>query len=108
MANTIIALTICGDEQQAFLIARALVEERLAACVNVLPQIHSIYRWKGAAESAQEVLLLAKTSGDVFPALRDRIVELHSYEVPEVIAVPVVAGLEAYLSWVGEQVVQAK
>lgn len=104
MADIIIALFTCVDEEQAFLIAHALVEERLAACVNVLPPIQSIYRWKGAVESAKEVLLLAKTTGHAFPALRDRIVELHSYEVPEVIAVPVVKGLEAYLSWVREQV----
>lgn len=104
MADTIIALITCGDKEQAFLIARALVEEHLAACVNVLPPIQSIYRWKGAVESAREVLLLAKTTERSFPSLRDRIVELHSYEVPEVIAVPVVAGLEAYLNWLREQV----
>lgn len=104
MADIIIALFTCVDEEQAFLIARALIEERLAACVNVLPSIQSIYRWKGAVESAKEVLLLAKTTEHVFPALRDRIVELHSYEVPEVIAVPVAAGLEAYLSWVRESI----
>lgn len=104
MADIIIALFTCGDEEQAFLIARALVEERLAACVNVLPPIQSIYRWKGAVESSKEILLLAKTTERSFPALRDRIVQLHSYEVPEVIAVPVVEGLEAYLSWVRAQV----
>jgi periplasmic divalent cation tolerance protein len=81
-------------------IAKVLVEERLAACVNVLPGVESTYRWQDAVETAEETLLLIKTTRDRFGALRERIVALHPYELPEVIAVDVAAGLPAYLQWV--------
>jgi len=95
-----LVLCTCPDAETARGIARTLVEERLAACVNVVPGLHSTYRWQGAVESADEVLLLAKTTQDRFPALRDRLVALHPYELPEVIAVDVAAGSPAYLDWV--------
>jgi periplasmic divalent cation tolerance protein len=85
-------------------IARALVEERLAACVNQLPGIRSIYRWQGKIEESTEELLIIKTNKDLFAALQKRVCELHSYAVPEVIAVPVTAGSEPYLQWLDEQV----
>jgi periplasmic divalent cation tolerance protein len=76
----------------------------LTACVNILPAVRSIYRWKGEVEQADETLALMKTTQQGFSALRDRIKELHPYETPEVIAVPIVDGLVEYLAWVGEQV----
>jgi len=79
--------------------ARALVEKRLAACVNVIPGIRSVYRWKDAIEDEEEVLLLIKSSRALMAELREEIERLHSYEVPEVIALSIVDGSERYLSW---------
>jgi len=87
------------DEEAAARIARALVEERLAACVNVLPGVRSTYRWQGAVESAAEVLLVAKTAASRFDALRDRVKSLHPYELPEIVAVKVALGSADYLDW---------
>jgi periplasmic divalent cation tolerance protein len=80
------------------------VEQRLAACVNILPQIRSIYRWQGKVEDAAEVLLVIKTTKSRFPAVRDAIRELHSYDVPECIAFPVSEGAPDYLKWLTESV----
>ena len=85
-------------------IAHAVVSERLAACVNILPAIQSVYRWQEKIESAEEVLMLMKTTQERFPALRDRIVQLHSYDTPEIIALTIAAGAEKYLAWLGSQV----
>jgi periplasmic divalent cation tolerance protein len=104
MTDAIIALCTCGNREEAAQIARALVEERLAACVNVLPEMESVYRWKGKVEIASEILLIIKTTERRFPELRDRIVGLHSYDVPEIVALPIAAGAEEYLGWLGEQV----
>ena len=84
--------------------ARSLVEERLAACVNIAPGVESVYRWKDAVETAQEALLVIKTTAAAFGALRERILEIHGYDVPEVLAIPVVEGAAGYLKWLGEQV----
>ena len=94
----------CGSEENARQIATSLIEEHLAACVNILPNIQSIYRWQGEVESASEYLLLAKTRREAFAALRERVCVLHHYELPELIAVPIVAGLEPYLNWITESV----
>lgn len=94
-----LVLTTVPDGAVAERVARALVEERLAACVNVLPPMASVYRWKGQIESATEQLLLIKTRVGDYAAVERRIRELHPYELPEVIAVPIVAGLAAYLAW---------
>ncbi len=95
--------TVCSaDEARA--IARALVEKQLAACVNIIGPIESIYRWKGEMEEAQEFLLLMKTSADNISRLRDELVRLHSYEVPECIALTIESGLPAYLDWISESV----
>ena len=104
MSEPLVVFCTCEQKQQAAQIAEALVREGLAACVNVLPGIQSVYRWKGAMERAEEVLLLIKTTAERFAALRDRIQELHSYEVPEIIAVPIVSGSEKYLGWLEAQV----
>ena len=88
---------------KAIEVARILVQEGLVACVNVLPQVRSIYRWQGNVNDDQEVLAVIKTTRDRFEAMRDRLVGLHPYEVAEVIALPVEAGHLPYLSWVAEQ-----
>jgi len=83
-------------------IARELVQRRLAACVNVIPGISSVYRWKGSITTDTEQLLVIKTSGSLMDSLQQAIQELHPYELPEIIAVPIVGGLPAYLSWINE------
>lgn len=94
----------CGTHDEALAIANSLVEARLAACVNVLPPVHSIYRWEGKLETAHEVLLIIKTTQERFPAVRDRITQLHTYDTPEIIAMPVVEGSDKYLDWLRDQV----
>jgi periplasmic divalent cation tolerance protein len=94
-----IVLTTCPDAASAERLARILVEEGLAACVNILPPMRSIYRWKGKIEDASELLLVIKSAAAHFPAIRDRLRALHPYELPEIIAVPIVDGLPAYLAW---------
>ena len=105
MENLLI-LTNCPDEAVANAIALAVVEEGLAACVNLLPRVQSIYRWQGVVESASEVPLLIKANAANYPALEQRIAELHPYELPEIIALPITRGLPAYLNWLAEKPVQ--
>lgn len=83
-------------------LARGLVEARLAACVNIVPGVRSVYRWKGEIQDDGELLLIIKTSAERFEAMRDWLLEAHPYEVPEVLALPVSAGADAYLAWVLE------
>jgi periplasmic divalent cation tolerance protein len=99
MTDKIVVLTTCAAEADAERMARALVEGRLAACVNVVPGVRSFYRWKGEVDSGVEFLLIVKTSRDLFPALRAEMEKLHPYELPELLALPVVAGAENYLNW---------
>ena len=99
-ASVVVVLLTAPDPETAQRIAQALVEERLAACVNVLPGVRSIYRWQGAVEQASEVLLIAKTQADRSDALAARVRALHPYELPEVVVLPVSGGSEAYLGWV--------
>ena len=99
-----VVLCTCSDQPEALRIANALIEGRLAACVNVLPPIQSIYRWEENIETAQEILLLIKTTAQAFSAVQKRIVELHSYDTPEIIAMPVTTGSEKYLAWLQAQV----
>lgn len=99
MTDKIVVLSTCGSEEEADRIARLLVERRLAACVNVLPNIRSVYRWKGAVESAAESLLLIKSNRAQFDALRAALEGAHSYELPEALALSVVDGSPAYLEW---------
>ena len=98
--NLLLCLTTCPDAASAERIAKALVDEQLAACVNVLPGLRSTYRWQGAVERADELLLLIKTTRAAWPALQARLLELHPYELPELLAVEPVDGLPAYLQWV--------
>lgn len=99
-AETLLVLTNLPDADSARQVARQLVEQRLAACVNILPACTSVYRWNDAIESATEVPLLIKTTLARYPALQAALTELHPYELPEIIAVPLHEGLPAYLAWV--------
>lgn len=103
MTGKIIVFCTCESEEQARTIATSLVERHLAACVNVLPRVISIYRWKGEMEKADEVLLIIKTRHNLFEELRTEIVRLHSYEVPEIVALPITAGSSAYLTWIDKE-----
>ena len=102
MSERLLALSTVAGAEDAERIARAVVERGLAACVNVLPGVVSIYRWKGSVEREEERMLVLKTTADRFEALRQAIVELHPYQVPELIALPIAAGHEPYLAWLDE------
>jgi periplasmic divalent cation tolerance protein len=93
-----------GAPPEAQQIARTLVDERLAACVNIVPGITSIYRWKGTVEQEPELILVIKTLAERVDALKARLVELHPYELPEVVVIPIGGGHKAYLDWIEEQV----
>ena len=103
MTDKIVVLTTCDSEKQAEKLARHLLEQRVAACVNILPKARSIYRWKEKVEETAEWVLIIKSRRDLFAALRAEIQKLHTYEVPELIALPVVDGSEAYLAWLDVQ-----
>jgi periplasmic divalent cation tolerance protein len=101
--NYRLVLVTCANHIQAKLIARSVVEKRLAACVNILRSpIESHYRWKGKVEKARELLLLIKTTARKLSALEGEVKRLHGYEVPEFIALPIVAGSKTYLDWLHE------
>ena len=99
-SDFVVALSTLPSEEKAAALARTLVEEGLAACVNVLPIARSIYKWKGALVEEPEVLCLIKTRRDRLEALRARLVSLHPYEVPELLALDVAAGHAPYLAWI--------
>ena len=101
--TALVCLCTCPDAEIANRIADALVSERLAACVNIVPGVRSVYRWQGRVEHVDEMQLLIKTVSERCDALVARIVELHPYELPEVIVVEVAGGLAAYLGWINEQ-----
>jgi len=103
MTDKIVVLSACDSEDQARQIARHMVEKRLAACVSILPGARSVYRWKEKVEENAELLLVIKSRRDLFPTLRAELEKLHSYEVPEVIALPIVDGSEAYLRWLDRE-----
>jgi periplasmic divalent cation tolerance protein len=103
MTDLVIVLTTMPDDDRADELARALVDERLAACVNVLGPMSSTYRWRQTVEHEAERQLVIKTTRHRVPALKQRIRELHPYELPELIVIPVEDGLEAYLQWIVEQ-----
>jgi periplasmic divalent cation tolerance protein len=100
--TVLVCFCTCPDTATAQAIADVLVGERLAACVNVLPGLRSVYRWQGAIERADEALLLVKTVQAQLPALQARMAALHPYELPELVAVEVAGGLAAYLDWIAE------
>ena len=100
MQDVLLVLTNVPDEVTAYTIARKVVEGKLAACVNVLPAVRSIYRWEGKMEEATEVTMLVKSTRSRYAELEAAIRDAHPYDVPEIIALPVAAGLPAYLNWV--------
>ena len=99
MTDALLVFTTLPSADKAAELAKALIEERLAACANLLPAIRSIYRWQGKLQDENEVLVLLKTRAEHLERLKLRILELHPYEVPEVLAVPVEAGYQPYLDW---------
>jgi periplasmic divalent cation tolerance protein len=100
MTDKRIVLSTAGSADEARKIAHHLVERQLAACVNIIPQVESIYRWQGKVESSREWLLLIKTSAEHFAGVRDAIHELHSYDLPECIALNIEDGSPQYLQWI--------
>ena len=102
MTEARIILTTAGSQEDADKIAHALVERRLAACVNVVRQIGSVYRWQGKVETAQEWLLLIKTKAEIYERVRDALKELHSYDLPECVMLEVTAGSQEYLDWIAQ------
>jgi periplasmic divalent cation tolerance protein len=104
MTTTKLVLTTAGSEEEARKIARALVERRLAACVNIVPHVQSVYRWQETVEEAVEWLLVIKTTAAALERVREAIAELHSYELPECIYVGIEDGSAGYLNWIEESV----
>lgn len=104
MTDKILVLTTTGSERDAGNIAHTLIERRLAACVNILPKVASVYRWEGKVERAEEWLLIVKTVQESFEKVRDVIKELHPYELPECISISIENGSGEYLKWIEESV----
>ena len=102
MSEPIIVLVTCGSEEEALKIANALVESRLAACVNLVAPIRSIYRWEERIWDEKEWLLIIKTQRDMFEDLEKKVKSLHSYSVPEIVSLPIVEGSSSYLNWITE------
>ncbi len=100
MTGVSLVFVTVGNAEEVSRIARTLVEEKLVACVNIIPGIRSVYWWKGEICTEDECLLSMKTRDSLLEALRDRVVELHSYEVPEIVSFPIGQGLPAYLEWI--------
>ena len=103
-AQFALALTTVGSEANALALARVLVGRRLAACVNVIPKVRSVYRWKGKREEAREWLLVMKTRRKNLTRMEKVIRELHSYEVPEILSIALDQGSSAYLKWLGAEI----
>jgi periplasmic divalent cation tolerance protein len=97
--DSMVVLVTAGSEDEAHKIARLLVKEKKAACVNIVPGVDSLFRWKGKIDSARETLLLAKTRTSLLPHIISLVKEVHGYEVPEIIALPIIDGSEDYLRW---------
>ena len=103
MTDKIVVFSTCSTAEEAARIARKLIEGRLAACVNIAPSVKSFYRWNGKIEESDECLLVIKSSRDRFEKLRIELEKAHTYEVPEVVAVPVVDGAPNYLNWIDRE-----
>jgi periplasmic divalent cation tolerance protein len=103
----VLVLTTLPDDADAAAFAQNLVEDRLAACVNLLPLMESVYRWEGRIDRGSERQLLIKTARDRVPALWDRIRALHPYDVPEFVVLPIIDGSDAYLKWLGDSTLTA-
>jgi len=107
MSNVVLVLSTAPDDDSTDALARTLIEEKLAACVNVMPPMTSIYRWQGAIERSVERQLIIKTMRSALPALRARVLELHSYDLPEFIVIDVTSGSAEYLAWIAAEVSDA-
>jgi periplasmic divalent cation tolerance protein len=103
MTDKVIVLSTCPSLEEAKRIAKGLVEARLAACVNIVGGVVSVYQWQGAVEASDEVMLVVKTRRDLLSRLNERLAGMHSYEVPESIAIPVAEGLPAYIEWMDRE-----
>jgi periplasmic divalent cation tolerance protein len=103
MTDKIVVFSTCATEEEAAKLARTLVEARMAACVTIVPGARSVYRWEGAIESAAECLLIIKSSRQLFEPLRTTLAKAHTYDVPELLAMPVEAGSADYLKWMEDQ-----
>jgi len=103
ITDKIVVLSTCATQEEAAKLARALVESRVAACVTILPGARSVYRWQGAIESAAECLLIIKSSQPLFEPLRTVLEKAHAYDVPELLAMPVIAGSPKYMNWLEGQ-----
>ena len=99
MTDKIVILSTCAGEEEAERLSRLLLDDRLAACVNVIRPMRSYYHWKGAIETAEECLLIIKSSRELFDSVRQVLEQAHSYEIPEVLAIPVVDGAKNYINW---------
>jgi periplasmic divalent cation tolerance protein len=108
MTDKIVVLSTCASAEEAERLARRVIDDRLAACVNVLSPVRSFYRWKGEIEDSAEWLLIIKSTRDKFDALRAALESAHTYEVPEVIAIPIVDGSPNYLSWIERELQPAE
>ncbi|HLW75918.1 MAG TPA: divalent-cation tolerance protein CutA [Bryobacteraceae bacterium] len=103
MTDKIVALSTCETQEEALRVARVLIEKNLAACVNIVPGIRSVYRWKEQIEDAPEFLLVIKTRRDLVDALKAEIAKIHSYEIPELVALPILDGSTEYLAWIDRE-----
>ena len=103
MSDFIVVFVTVGSADEGDRLARALVEGRFAACVNRLKTVQSIYRWQGKIEYSEEELLIVKTRRDLFERVKEKIQQLHSYQVPEIVALPIIEGSESYLRWLEEE-----
>ncbi len=103
MTDKIVVLSTCSSEEEARMIARSLVEKRLAACVQLAPGLRSVYRWKGEIEEESEILLVIKSRRDLFRRLEAELRKLHTYETPEIVALTVVDGSADYLEWLDRE-----
>ncbi len=108
MHNALIVLSTCEHQKQAEEIAKSLIENRLAACIQVLPHLVSFYRWKDTVKQANEVQLVIKTRRSLFDALCTQLKTVHPYEIPEIIAIPVENGSTDYLSWLYDETMEDK
>lgn len=108
MTNFIVILVTAGSEKEAETLATTLVDERLAGCVNIIGPVRSIYRWEGKIADEKEWLLVIKSRAELFAAIEERVKALHSYQTPEVIALPVPYGSRAYLQWLGQGTARAE
>jgi periplasmic divalent cation tolerance protein len=106
MTDKIVALSTCGTAEEAEAIARGLLERKLAACVSIVPQMRSLYRWQDKIEDSTEYLLLIKSTRDLFEKVKAEVERMHTYQTPELIALPIVAGSENYLIWLERELAE--